>query len=288
MPWFKVDDKFHSHPKVMELTTGAVGLWTLAGSWCADYLTDGRIKRGQLRRLGGDDEQAAELVKAGLWIEVDDGYQFRDWHDYQPTRESVLTKKEQDAERKRKGREEQRRKRKEVRMESERTHSGQGAESSGPEPEPVPVSPNGDTQCATADADRADVDASDDAFELIPAAHAGPSVRDLFAQFYDAYPRKRDKARAETAFTKAVQQKRIDPQRIIDAARRMAADPNLPEASLVPHAATWLNAERWDDPPYEPRTGRTNAQDRRAQQVVDLVARNLPDPNQDPRGEVEP
>lgn len=94
IPWFKVDDKFHSHPKVMELSTGAVGLWTLAGAWCADYLTDGEIRRGQIKRLGGSDSEAAELVAAGLWIESEAGYSFRDWHDYQPTRESVEADKE--------------------------------------------------------------------------------------------------------------------------------------------------------------------------------------------------
>ena len=94
IPWFKVDDAFHSHPKVMELTTGAVGLWTLAGAWCADYLTDGEIRTGQLRRLGGTEDEAAQLVEAGLWIPTEDGYRFKDWHDYQPTRESVEADKE--------------------------------------------------------------------------------------------------------------------------------------------------------------------------------------------------
>lgn len=89
MPWFKVDDKFHSHPKVMELTPSAVGLWTLAGAWCADYLTDGFIRKGQIRRLGGSEEESQQLVDAGLWEPVEGGWQFRDWHEYQPTADSV-------------------------------------------------------------------------------------------------------------------------------------------------------------------------------------------------------
>ena len=93
MTWFKVDDKFHGHPKVAELSLAAVGVWTVAGSWCADYLTDGAITPGQLRRLGGTDAEAAELVEAGLWEQTATGWTFRNWHAYQPTRESVEAKR---------------------------------------------------------------------------------------------------------------------------------------------------------------------------------------------------
>ncbi|WP_309617692.1 hypothetical protein [Salinibacterium sp.] len=89
MPWFKVDDGFHGHPKVVELSLGAVGLWTLAGSWCAKYLTDGEVTMGAIVRLGGNNDVAAELVAAKLWIVNDDGYTFWDWPDYQPLKIAV-------------------------------------------------------------------------------------------------------------------------------------------------------------------------------------------------------
>ena len=98
----------------------------------------------------------------------------------------------------------------------------------------------------------AQCDAED--YALIAPEDAGPSLADKFEQFYAAYPRKRDRAKAKEAFEKAVKQKKVDADRIITAAQSMADDPNLPEARLVPHAATWLNGERWNDPPYEPRT----------------------------------
>lgn len=95
MPWFKVDDGFHGHPKVVELSLEAVGAWTLAGSWCASYLTDGEIGLRSLQRLGGGKEQAVELVEAGLWLEPAPGtYQFKDWEDYQPLKESVEAERE--------------------------------------------------------------------------------------------------------------------------------------------------------------------------------------------------
>jgi hypothetical protein len=89
VPWFKVDDAFHGHPKVMELSPAAVGVWTLAGSWCANYLTDGEIKTGVVRRFGADDAMIQELVNAGLWIDLGGAYQFKDWDEYQPLKEEV-------------------------------------------------------------------------------------------------------------------------------------------------------------------------------------------------------
>lgn len=93
MPWFKVDDAFHGHPKVMELSPAAVGVWTLAGSWCANYLTDGEIKASIVRRFGADDAMVQELVEAGLWIDVGGAYQFKDWDEYQPLKEEVMAER---------------------------------------------------------------------------------------------------------------------------------------------------------------------------------------------------
>jgi hypothetical protein len=95
MPWFKVDDGFHGHPKVVELSLEAVGVWTLAGSWCASYLTDGEIGLKSIQRLGGSQEQANELVYAGLWTEPEPGlFQFKDWGDYQPLKAAVEAERE--------------------------------------------------------------------------------------------------------------------------------------------------------------------------------------------------
>lgn len=89
MTWFRIDDGFHGHPKVVELSLEAVGLWALAGSWCAQYLTDGLVSARTVRRFGASDEATTELVDADLWIEVEDGWLFKDWSDYQPMKEEV-------------------------------------------------------------------------------------------------------------------------------------------------------------------------------------------------------
>lgn len=105
MVWFKVDDGFWSHPKVLELSDSAVALWTRAGAYCAGHLTDGEVKRSTLRVLAAGADVADELVVAGLWDETPDGWVFHDWAEYQPTRDQVLTERERGREKKRAQRE---------------------------------------------------------------------------------------------------------------------------------------------------------------------------------------
>ena len=74
----------------MPLSPEAVGVWTLAGSWSANYLTDGEVHANIVRRFGGSSEAIQELVNADLWIDNgDDTYQFKDWSDYQPVKADV-------------------------------------------------------------------------------------------------------------------------------------------------------------------------------------------------------
>ena len=82
-----------------------------------------------------------------------------------------------------------------------------------------------------------------------------PSKSDPFDDFWAAYPKRKDKGHARTAWAKAV--RKADPETITAAAARFAADPHLPEPQFVPLAATWLNGERWEDGPCVPRTSGT-------------------------------
>lgn len=93
MTWFKVDDKFHDHPKVQLLfelyeadAVTAIGLWGIAGTWCGDQKSDGLISGRVLSRWCPDwKTYAAMLIEVGLWHEVDVGgrphVQFHDYTD---------------------------------------------------------------------------------------------------------------------------------------------------------------------------------------------------------------
>jgi len=108
VPWFKVDDKHHDHKKTRKALRGvsgkrrdaaAMGLWELAGSWCADNLTDGFVPTDELYRWDDAWEAlAARLVAAGYWLaeEVDGepGYRFANWAEHQPMKDEVEAKRE--------------------------------------------------------------------------------------------------------------------------------------------------------------------------------------------------
>lgn len=94
MTWFKVDDGFWCHPKVLGVSAGAIRLWVLAGSWCAQHCTDGVVPASLLRTLRVRSAYATELVEVGLWDLHQTGYAFHDWTDYNPTREAVTAGRE--------------------------------------------------------------------------------------------------------------------------------------------------------------------------------------------------
>lgn len=105
MPWFRVDDGFHSHPKTLSTSLSARGLWVTAGSWSSAHLTNGVVRPQDLAALGGTPELAAELVSAGLWEKRrGGGWQFHGWCDKNPTKEAVENDRKAAAERQRRSR----------------------------------------------------------------------------------------------------------------------------------------------------------------------------------------
>jgi len=66
-----------------------------------------------------------------------------------------------------------------------------------------------------------------------------------FEEFWNAYPKRVGKGKAQAAFTKATQH--TNAQTIIQAAAQYAQAPGLPEKQYIPHPTTWLNAESWED-----------------------------------------
>jgi len=58
MTWFKVDDSLAGHPKPRRAGKQAMGLWVIAGSWCAQQLTNGVVPTHMLALLGGSAKDA--------------------------------------------------------------------------------------------------------------------------------------------------------------------------------------------------------------------------------------
>lgn len=110
MPWFKVDDTAHAHPKMRRAGKSAIGLWVMCGSYAAAYLTDGIVPAETAAE--GTPTQIAKLLKAGLWHEHGHGctrcaqpmpgdYVMHDYLRYNPSRARVLAERDREAEKKR-------------------------------------------------------------------------------------------------------------------------------------------------------------------------------------------
>lgn len=88
MSWFRVDDGFHNHPKVIAAGTGAAGLFVRCGSYCAQHLTDGHVPTG-IAKLYGSASMIRALVDAAMWTPVPGGYLIHDYLDFNPSRADV-------------------------------------------------------------------------------------------------------------------------------------------------------------------------------------------------------
>lgn len=93
MAWFRVDDSFHTSRKVKSIPArqrfAAIGLWTIAGSWCSQELTDGHVPDYMIREWGATVKVVDSLVDSGLWDRVQGGFEFRSWVEYNPSKDRV-------------------------------------------------------------------------------------------------------------------------------------------------------------------------------------------------------
>lgn len=233
MTWFKVDDKLHSHKKAIKAGE-AMSLWVMAGSWCADQLTDGFVPDYVVCRmfpLQGED-WASRLVAVGLWDEDhhegDDGWRFHEWEDHQPTRSEVESKREAERERKRRQR---------------RTPGGQFEESK-PKTSNVPPGHRMDNQ---QDSTRDSAPSHTVPSRPVPSLKESASSDDAFNRFWAIYPRKVAKKAARTKWDTAI--KTTDPEQIIEGAKKYAKKCELErtEKNFIKQPDGWLNAGRWED-----------------------------------------
>jgi hypothetical protein len=96
--WFKIDDQWLRHPKTQALSKDAKLLWVAGGLHCASHLTDGVILKTSLRLIAAEADvrptAVTELVKVGLWHDLDECYEIHQWLDYQPSRAEVEARRE--------------------------------------------------------------------------------------------------------------------------------------------------------------------------------------------------
>lgn len=102
MTWVKLDDQFASHPKAIAAGPEPMWLYVAGLCWCAQHLTDGRIPKAAVPMLAAvKRNSAATLVRVGLWIDQGDEYEVNDYLDFQPSRDSVESRRDKDRDRQR-------------------------------------------------------------------------------------------------------------------------------------------------------------------------------------------
>lgn len=259
MPWFNVDDKFWSHPKFLSVGFAARGLWVSAGSWCAQNLSDGWLPEQVLPMIamGGDvADLVAELEKAALWIRGVGGWQFKDWTDWNKPREWHVEQRERH---RRRQREYEQRKRQST-VDSDASGDASLTKANPTQPNPPVGTGSGYVQVAGG-TDRSAID-----------------NRERFDKFWRIAVRKTGKGATRKAFTKALTR---TSEHHLAAAWTAANDAwrTWPDKTVVPHPATWLNQERWDDEPpaSHATTSKTlSALDRANQMEIDDDPSGLP------------
>jgi hypothetical protein len=100
MTWFKIDDDFFFHPKVVAAGNAAIGLFVRCGSWASNHLTDGHIPH-QVIAMFGTATDIDNLIDVGLLEETDTGYWMPAFLDYNPSADEVKAQKAATAERQR-------------------------------------------------------------------------------------------------------------------------------------------------------------------------------------------
>ena len=104
MTWFKVDDGYAEHPKTLEVSLAASGLWVRCGAWASKYGTDGFIPQKTVWRncegsSGNPKNIAKKLVKelcaSGFWEEVDGGFMIHDFLDFNFSNADIQRKREE-------------------------------------------------------------------------------------------------------------------------------------------------------------------------------------------------
>lgn len=258
MAWAKLDDGFYDNPKVVAIPRSAVGLWSLAASYCAKHLTGGFISDVSLQRVapgvdplsgtrvGSKSDPSFDpsfdpkfdpywLVKSGLWYRVDlgqKGYQFHDWDVYNPDSKSAKASREGMSDGGREGN-------------HRRWHAKRGVKVDDCEfcfpPAETPSGHDRVPESPPESAPESSVPSRPD-----PLLIEGQMTPDLFDDFWAVYPRRVKKKDAHEKFKKIVNDG-VKPEAIIEGAKAYAKSVEGEAAKHIAHPTSWLNQGRWED-----------------------------------------
>lgn len=111
MAWFRIDDGFADHPKVIRAGNAAVGLWVRCGAYSSRYLTEGHVAPELVNTYAGNRREVDRLIDTRLWIPNGDGFVIPDFLEFNPSAEQVLAERAAARERQRRARDASKRRR---------------------------------------------------------------------------------------------------------------------------------------------------------------------------------
>lgn len=99
MSWVRLDDSFHTHPKVLAAGNAGAGLFVRCLTYCSSHLTDGFVPSAAAKLLGSTSD-IKRCVAAGLLERVEGGWRIPDYLDFNPSADQVRQRIAKERERK--------------------------------------------------------------------------------------------------------------------------------------------------------------------------------------------
>ena len=215
----KISHNIVENPKIVTLSCEARWAYLESIVYAARNFTDGLIDRRILHQrwpkhvieeLTTNDEKPSWILLENGDVEI---YAFCDWQMTAEKREEIREKKRKAGI-----------KSGEARRETNRSRTGV-------------------QQVFEQNANKKELELELELEKIKPLAISSP----LFDDFWQLWPRREGKANAVKAWQKAI--KKISEPELLEKARAYVTSPTVPQTQFVPHAATWLNGERWNDEP---------------------------------------
>jgi hypothetical protein len=97
----------------------------------------------------------------------------------------------------------------------------------------------------------------------------GDLVESKFAEFWQVYPRKTNRKKAEVSFGRLTKEQQA--KCVLGAAYQALHNPQWKNPSLIPHATTFIHGARWEDDVVENKNGTDRVQETQTDSPVDMV-----------------
>lgn len=238
--YVQLDVNFPDDDKIEEAGLDGAGLYAMALCLAKRLMTDGKLKRSKLHRLGATDELIDRLVQVDLFCVREtsaDAVWITAWTGHNEPSSAIEERRAKDAARKRATRANRPSGHADTSAQRPRGHADtveksreeKSKEENTPSPDPVP------------------------ALAAVPEPDRSADADGSFVDWWKRYPRKDGKAEAETAYRRALRgargKKPVPVDVLEERTRRQLAlwKRNGTEPQFIPRAATWLNGRRWED-----------------------------------------